>query len=60
METLDKTEKGNLMQFVTGSSKVPVEGFDKLQGMNGVELFTINRVLSDDPMRLPAGHTCFN
>lgn len=27
METLDRTEKGNLLQFVTGSSKVPVEGF---------------------------------
>lgn len=60
METLDRTEKGNFLQFVTGSSKVPVEGFDKLQGMNGVELFTISRIVTDDPMRLPAGHTCFN
>jgi hypothetical protein len=46
METLDKQEKGNLMQFVTGSSKVPVEGFSKLQGMNGPEPFTITRISS--------------
>lgn len=39
METLDRTEKGNLLQFVTGSSKVPVEGFGSLQGMNGPENF---------------------
>lgn len=39
MEALDRTEKGNLLQFVTGSSKVPVEGFANLQGMNGPEKF---------------------
>lgn len=39
MDTLDRTEKGNLLQFVTGSSKVPVEGFESLQGMNGPENF---------------------
>jgi E3 ubiquitin-protein ligase HUWE1 len=39
METLDRTEKGNFLQFVTGSSKVPVEGFQSLQGMNGPEKF---------------------
>lgn len=39
LETLDRTEKGNLLQFVTGSSKVPVEGFSMLQGMNGPENF---------------------
>lgn len=60
MEALDKTEKGNFLQFVTGSSKVPVEGFDSLQGMNGPENFQITRIVTDDPMRLPQGHTCFN
>jgi E3 ubiquitin-protein ligase HUWE1 len=48
------------LQFVTGSSKVPVEGFTKLQGMNGVEKFQITRIIVNDPMRLPQGHTCFN
>lgn len=60
METLDRTEKGNLLQFVTGSSKVPVEGFATLQGMNGPEKFQITRIVTNDPMRLPQGHTCFN
>ena len=53
METLDRTEKGNLLQFVTGSSKVPVEGFAHLQGMNGPERFQITRIVANDPMRLP-------
>lgn len=60
METLDRTEKGNLLQFVTGSSKVPVEGFASLQGMNGPEKFQIQRIVANDAMRLPQGHTCFN
>jgi E3 ubiquitin-protein ligase HUWE1 len=30
MDTLDRAEKGNFLQFVTGSSKVPIEGFDYL------------------------------
>lgn len=60
METLDRTEKGNFLQFVTGSSKVPIEGFDHLQGMNGPEKFQISKIVTRDPMRLPQGHTCFN
>mmetsp|Transcript_38990 Transcript_38990/g.59285 ORF Transcript_38990/g.59285 Transcript_38990/m.59285 type:complete len:222 (+) Transcript_38990:3993-4658(+) len=30
MESLNREEKGNFLQFVTGSSKVPVEGFSML------------------------------
>ena len=60
MEELDRAEKGNLLQFVTGSSKVPAEGFSGLQGMNGPEPFQITRIIANDPMRLPQGHTCFN
>lgn len=60
METLDRQEKGNFLQFVTGSSKVPIEGFDQLQGMNGPEKFQISKIITRDSMRLPQGHTCFN
>lgn len=60
MEELDRAEKGNLLQFVTGSSKVPAEGFSGLQGMNGPESFQVTRIVTNDPMRLPQGHTCFN
>lgn len=60
VEAFDTTQKGNLLQFVTGSSKVPVEGYATLQGMNGPEKFQITRVVTNDVMRLPQGHTCFN
>jgi E3 ubiquitin-protein ligase HUWE1 len=43
---------------VTGTSKVPLEGFGKLQGMNGIQRFQIQRASGVD--RLPAAHTCFN
>jgi len=42
---------------VTGSSKVPVEGFKGLMGMGGPQKFTIIKVVTEDPKRLPAGHT---
>jgi len=44
---------------VTGSSKVPLQGFGALEGMNGAQKFQIHR---DDRStdRLPAAHTCFN
>lgn len=47
------------MQFVTGSSKIPLEGFSHLEGMNGIQKFLISRIYGN-PNRLPAAHTCFN
>lgn len=38
-----------------GTSKVPIEGFKGLQGMNGVQRFCINRCAGQD--RLPSSHT---
>ena len=46
LESFDREEKSNLLQFVTGSSKVPVEGFNALQGMNGPENFQITRIVT--------------
>lgn len=60
METLNRTEKGNFLQFVTGSSKVPIEGFEHLQGMNGPERFQITKIHVRHEKTLPRGHTCFN
>mmetsp|Transcript_4327 Transcript_4327/g.7309 ORF Transcript_4327/g.7309 Transcript_4327/m.7309 type:complete len:410 (-) Transcript_4327:52-1281(-) len=60
MEELDNQERANLLQFVTGSSRVPVEGFENLQGMNGIEKFSITRIVTSNTNRLPLGHTCFN
>eukprot|EP00180_Rhodochaete_pulchella_P000900 Plantae.Rhodophyta-Rhodochaete_pulchella.ctg1728.p1 GENE.Plantae.Rhodophyta-Rhodochaete_pulchella.ctg1728~~Plantae.Rhodophyta-Rhodochaete_pulchella.ctg1728.p1 ORF type:complete len:710 (+),score=126.38 Plantae.Rhodophyta-Rhodochaete_pulchella.ctg1728:127-2130(+) len=48
-----------LIMFVTGTSKVPLEGFAALQGMNGLQKFQIHKV-GGDSERLPAAHTCFN
>ena len=50
--------KARLLQFTTGTSSVPVNGFKDLQGSDGPRRFTI--VKSGDPSGLPCSHTCFN
>ena len=45
---------------MTGSSKVPIEGFKGLRGQNGIQKFTIAKVSSNDQNRLPQSHTCIN
>merc|ERR1711953_1626814 len=59
LRSFDQTDKAKFMQFVTGSSKVPLQGFAALEGMNGAQKFQIHR---DDRStdRLPSAHTCFN
>eukprot|EP01114_Cavostelium_apophysatum_P006773 TRINITY_DN1823_c0_g1_i4.p1 TRINITY_DN1823_c0_g1~~TRINITY_DN1823_c0_g1_i4.p1 ORF type:complete len:3344 (-),score=945.09 TRINITY_DN1823_c0_g1_i4:44-10075(-) len=51
-------EKALLLQFVTGTSKVPLEGFKALQGMSGPQKFQIYKSYEKD--KLPTAHTCFN
>ena len=51
-------QKARLLQFTTGTSSVPVNGFKDLQGSDGPRRFTI--VKSGDPSGLPRSHTCFN
>jgi E3 ubiquitin-protein ligase NEDD4 len=50
--------KAHLLQFTTGTSRVPVNGFKDLQGSDGPRRFTIEK--SGDPSGLPRSHTCFN
>ena len=50
--------KARLLQFTTGTSRVPVNGFKDLQGSDGPRRFTIEK--SGDPAGLPRSHTCFN
>ncbi|EDV27636.1 uncharacterized protein TRIADDRAFT_21320 [Trichoplax adhaerens] len=56
-------ERMRLLQFVTGSSRVPLQGFEALQGSlrdaTGSRLFTIN-VVDINTDCLPKAHTCFN
>lgn len=58
LEGLDMELRTGFIQFVTGSSRVPVEGFKALRGMNGVQRFNIHREFQEE--RLPRAHTCFN
>src|ERR1700760_4239147 len=58
VRSFDKEERAKLLQFVTGTSKVPLNGFKELEGMNGFSRFSIHRDFQTD--RLPSAHTCFN
>lgn len=59
VRSFDKEERAKLLQFVTGTSKVPLNGFKELEGMNGVSKFNIHRAPGNKD-RLPSAHTCFN
>ncbi|KAL3077913.1 hypothetical protein niasHS_013442 [Heterodera schachtii] len=59
LKAFDVEDKAKFLQFVTGTSKVPLQGFSHLEGMNDVQKFTIQKdTLSNN--RLPSAHTCFN
>ena len=59
VRSFDKEERAKLLQFVTGTSKVPLNGFGQLEGMNGYSRFNIHRDYGNKD-RLPSSHTCFN
>ncbi|KAF2190861.1 E3 ubiquitin-protein ligase HUWE1 [Zopfia rhizophila CBS 207.26] len=59
VRSFDKEEQAKLLQFVTGTSKVPLNGFKELEGMNGFSRFNIHRDYGSKE-RLPSSHTCFN
>ncbi|KAA3679272.1 E3 ubiquitin-protein ligase NEDD4-like, partial [Paragonimus westermani] len=50
--------RSRLLQFVTGTSRVPMNGFAELWGSSGPQKFTIECWGSVD--QLPRAHTCFN
>ncbi|XP_049787268.1 E3 ubiquitin-protein ligase Nedd-4 isoform X3 [Schistocerca cancellata] len=50
--------RARLLQFVTGTSRVPMNGFKELYGSNGPQLFTIEKW--GTPENYPRAHTCFN
>lgn len=59
LRSFDDEEKAKMLQFVTGTSKVPLNGFKELEGMNGFSRFNIHRDYGNKD-RLPTSHTCFN
>ncbi|VVC89078.1 unnamed protein product, partial [Leptidea sinapis] len=63
VEEFDGEMRSRLLQFVTGSRRVPLAGFRALQGSTGAaapRLFTLHLVADASPDSLPKAHTCFN
>ena len=63
VESYSEEKRARLLQFVTGSPRVPLQGFKALQGTTGAadpRLFTINLVADSSTNNLPQAHTCFN
>ncbi|KAA0192433.1 hypothetical protein HAZT_HAZT003718 [Hyalella azteca] len=56
--SFDNEMRARLLQFVTGTSRVPMNGFKELYGSNGPQLFTIE--MWGDSTNYPRSHTCFN
>ncbi|KAH9419620.1 E3 ubiquitin-protein ligase smurf2 [Dermatophagoides pteronyssinus] len=62
VDLFSEERRARLLQFVTGSSRVPLQGFKALQGSTGAaapRLFTIH-LIDADTENLPKAHTCFN
>ncbi|KAK4801652.1 hypothetical protein SAY86_022139 [Trapa natans] len=58
-QSFSKEDRARLLQFVTGTSKVPLEGFSALQGISGSQKFQIHKAYGSAD-HLPSAHTCFN
>ena len=60
IESFSEEKRARLLQFSTGTSRVPVQGFQYLQGYDGnVRKFTVDSLKSDKGL-FPNAHTCFN
>ncbi|KRX96763.1 E3 ubiquitin-protein ligase Nedd-4 [Trichinella pseudospiralis] len=53
--SFDNEMRSRLLQFVTGTSRVPMNGFRELYGSNGLQKFTIEKWST--PEMLPRAHT---
>ena len=53
----DGEQKSRLLQFTTGTSRIPVNGFKDLQGSDGPRRFTIEK--AGEIMNLPKAHTWY-
>lgn len=58
IRTWDAEQKSRLLQFATGTSRIPVNGFKDLQGSDGPRRFTVEK--AGEVGALPKSHTCFN
>jgi len=55
VESFDHEKRARLLQFVTGTSRIPVNGFKDLHGSDGPRKFCIEKVGTPD--KLPVAHT---
>lgn len=63
VESYSAEMRAQLLQFVTGTCRVPLQGFRALQGSTGAvgpRLFTIHLTADAPIQNLPKAHTCFN
>ncbi|NXA35030.1 WWP2 ligase, partial [Eudromia elegans] len=58
VKEMDNEKRIRLLQFVTGTCRLPVGGFAELIGGNGPQKFCIDKVGKET--WLPRSHTCFN
>uniref|UniRef100_A0A8C5CJD3 HECT-type E3 ubiquitin transferase n=1 Tax=Gadus morhua TaxID=8049 RepID=A0A8C5CJD3_GADMO len=58
VECFNNEQRLRLLQFVTGTSSVPYEGFSSLRGSSGLRRFCIEKW--GKVTSLPRAHTCFN
>lgn len=57
IRTWDAEQKSRLLQFATGTSRIPVNGFKDLQGSDGPRRFTIEK--AGEINALPKSHTWY-
>lgn len=57
LKSFNREERAKVLSFATGTSRVPLSGFVDLQGVQGVQRFSIHRAYGASD-RLPQAHTC--
>ncbi|KNC83656.1 hypothetical protein SARC_04116 [Sphaeroforma arctica JP610] len=58
LEESNRDLRLRILQFVTGTQRIPTEGFQALIGTDGPRRFCIQK--TGDVAKLPTSHTCFN
>ncbi|KAG6880312.1 hypothetical protein C0992_011061, partial [Termitomyces sp. T32_za158] len=57
LKSFNRDERAKVLSFATGTSRVPLGGFVELQGVQGVQRFSIHKAYGESD-RLPQAHTC--
>jgi|JI10StandDraft_1071094.scaffolds.fasta_scaffold149865_4 E3 ubiquitin-protein ligase NEDD4 len=61
VESYDQKGFRNLLHYCTGSMRVPIMGFAKLESSHGhIKKFTIRKIDYDVDNPYPKSYTCFN